>query len=111
MELCKTLAHVTVVCYSASFVDGLLDVVWEVLLQDDVVVQVLLEVFSTLVAAMAVVDSEDLDLWPLVLLDLVLFAIRLNNIQNDCNPVFIYFSDEAHVGVSGERFDNAELFV
>jgi hypothetical protein len=111
LEFCKTLGDVTVVGNSAPFVDGLMDVVREVLLQDDVVVQVLLEVLGTLVAAMAVVDCEDLDLRPLVLLYLVFFAVRLDHIQNNCNSVFIHFSYQTNVGIGGKRLHDAELFI
>jgi hypothetical protein len=105
------LAHVVVVGDSAAFGNGGRNIVWKVWLHYDIVVQVLLEILSALVSSMAIVNCKDLDLGPLVLPDFGFLADRLNNIQYNCNSVFICFAHQTNVSVCCKALHHSELFV
>jgi intracellular sulfur oxidation DsrE/DsrF family protein len=67
------------------------------------------QIFCALVTSMAIVYSEDLDLWPHVIGQLWHLCNRLNDIQNNCNSIFICFSNQAYVRISGKRSNNTEF--
>lgn len=81
----------------------------KVRLQDDVVVQVFLQVFGTLIASMTIVHSEYLYLGPQFVRKFRLLGNGLNYIENNSNPVFIGFANETDVSVGGKRSHNTEL--
>lgn len=63
MGLVRRRAHQVdkvILCLVGSFPDRLLDVSGEFRLQDDIVVKVVLEIFSAFAASMAIIDSKDL---------------------------------------------------
>lgn len=95
----------------AALEDCSLYVVWKLWLEDDVVVEVLLEILCTLVTAMTIVNSEDLDLWPLLLRNLGLLIGRLDDVEDDGDSVLVGLSHQADVCVGSERLDNAKLLV
>ena len=74
----------------------------KVRLQDDVVVQVFLQVFGTLVASMTVVHSEYLYLGPQLISKFWLLGYRLNDVQNDGNPILVSLANQAYVSVCRE---------
>ena len=53
---------------------------WKLRLHYDVVVKVLFQVLSALIATVAIVDSEDLNLGPLVFWQLGLLQLRLDHV-------------------------------
>lgn len=81
------------------------------MLENDVVVQVLLQVLGTLVASVAIVDREDLDLGPVVLRDLLLLVGWLDHVQDDGNSVLVGLPHETHVGVGCEGLHHSKLLV
>lgn len=60
---------------------------------------------------MAVVDCKDLDFGPLVFWYFLLFAFRLDYIEDNCNPVFVCFSDQTDVGVGCKRFYDSKFLI
>jgi hypothetical protein len=73
--------------------DSFIYVVWEVRLKYDIVVKILLEVLSTLVATMAIVHREDLYLRPVLFSHLWFLCNWLYHIKNNGNPVFVCLSN------------------
>ena len=111
LEFSIHLVNVVLVGYLAAFRDRRVHIVRELRLHYNVVVQMLLEILSTLVSSVSIVNCEYLYLWPNWFADLWLLGKRLNYVQNDCNTIFILFSNEANVSVSCKRFHNAKLLV
>ena len=60
---------------------------------------------------MAVINGENLDFWPVLLRHFWLFHLRLDDVQDDSNTVFVGFSDEADVSIGGEGTDDTETLV
>ena len=71
----------------------------------------LFQIFRTLIASVTVVDSKYLYLGPLIVRHFRFFLLRLNNIQNNRNSIFICFSDQANMCIRSKRFDDSELLV
>lgn len=109
LEFGKHLLDVVSVCLMATSHYGIFDILGELVLHDDVVVQVFLEVLSTLVASMAIVHGKYLNLRPLVVGDFLRLCLRLNDVQNDCDSVLVGFTHEADVSVSSEGAHRAKL--
>ncbi len=84
-------------------------VAWKLLLVDDTVVQVVFQVLGALTAAMAVEDSEDLDVRPI--LNCRVFVWRMNYIEDDCYSVFVVLPDQPDICVGCKAFDAPESFV
>lgn len=60
---------------------------------------------------MAVINGENLDFWPVLLRHFWLFHLRLDDVQDDSNTVFVGFSDEADVSIGGEGTDDTKTLV
>ena len=58
---------------------------------------------------MTVIDSEERALWPLM--SFVLFALRLHDVQNDRNSVFVVVADDALVRVCAITSHETVTFV
>jgi len=84
----------------AAGCDSVLDVGREFGIHYNVVVQVVFEVFSTFVTTMTIENAEDLNFRPV--LNSTCLLLRLDNIKNNSNSIFINFSYCANVGVCGE---------
>ena len=102
LEFSIAFVDVVHICYLASFIDCRINICWEFRLHNDIVMEVLFQVFCTLVASVAIVDSEYLNLGPFIFGDFGLLAQGLDHIKNDCDPVLICFSDKANMGVCCE---------
>ena len=94
-----------------AFDDCLVDVARKVWIQYYVIVQMLFQVLSALIPTVPVVDSEDLNLRPFIILEFGLFNNRLYYIQDDRNSVLVSFSHEADVGIGCEWLNDAKSFV
>jgi hypothetical protein len=113
MRLIRTRTHqINEVCLSlvTSFDNRLVDIPWKLRLHDDVVVQVILQVFSTFRSTMSIIDTKDLKFRPLVGRHSWHLISWLNHIQNDRNPVLVSFTHDAYICVCGKCFDCAESF-
>ena len=73
--------------------------------------EVFFQILSALVASMAIVDCENLNLRPLVFCDFRLLAERLNYVENNCYSIFICLSDKPNMSVCRKRPNNSELFI
>lgn len=91
--------------------DGGRHVLGEFWLQYDVVVEMLFQVLCALVAAVAVVDSEDLDFGPEIVGEFGLLGDWLDHVEDDGDSILVCFSDQADVGVRSEGTDDAEFLV
>ena len=89
----------------------LLYIVWEFWLHYDIVVEMLFQIFCTLVATMAIINSEDLDFWPLVFWEFGLFKLRLDYVKYNRNPIFISFPHQSHMSIGRKRSYHSKLFV
>lgn len=69
----------------------------------------LFQILSTLVSSVTVVHSEYLYLGPQFVRKFRLLGNGLNYIENNSNPVFIGFANEADVSVGRKRSHNTEL--
>lgn len=74
--------------------------------QDNVVVKSVFDELGASMAAVTIKHSKDLDFGPR--LNAGLFALRLDDIQNNGNPVFIRLAHRSHVGISGETSNSAK---
>ena len=59
---------------------------------------------------MAIIDRKDLNLRPILIGNFWRFVYRLYNIQNNCNSVFISFSDKTNMGICSKWPYNAKSF-
>ena len=59
---------------------------------------------------MAIIDRKDLNLRPILIGNFWIFVYRLYKIQNNCNSVFISFSDKTHMGICSKWPYNAKSF-
>ena len=82
-------------CFSDSILDGLPWVLWEVVIADNKLVKLVSEVVSTGCATMTVVNSEEGASRPLV----DLLELRLNDVENDADSVFVVVPDDALMSV------------
>jgi hypothetical protein len=105
------LVDVCIICHLGSFEDGALDVLWKIWLENDVVVEMLFQILCALIASVTVIDRKYLYLGPLIVRHFRLFLLRLNNIQNNGNSIFICFSDQTNMGIRSKRFDDSKLLV
>ena len=71
----------------------------------------LFQILRTLIASMTVIHRKYLYLRPLIIWHFRFFLLRLNNIQNNRNPVFVRFSDQTNMCIRCKRFDDSELLV
>ena len=60
--------------------DSLFNICWEFILHNDIVVQMLLEVFGALVTSMTIVNGKYLNFGPLVVGHLLGLRLRLNDV-------------------------------
>jgi hypothetical protein len=113
LRLLKFFIHHTdvfVICQMRSFDDCGIDVMRKIWLHYNLVVQVLLEIFGALVAAMAVIYCENLNFWPFGFTNFGFFQNGLNDVENDGYSVLVGLSDQADVGVGREGSDHAKSF-
>lgn len=89
------------VCLVCTLSNGFLYVLWKLLHVNYIVVQTILQIFSTLTTTMPIIDTENLNIWPV--LDLRILLSRLYHIENDSNPVFILLSNYTYVCVGSKR--------
>ena len=66
--------------------------------------QVIFKVFGTLTTAMTVVNTEDLELWPLLIGDTWHFICRLDHVEDYGNSVFVRLPDDSDIRISCECF-------
>lgn len=71
----------------------------------------LFQILRTLIASVPVIDRKYLYLGPLIIRHFRLLLLRLNNIQNNRNSIFICFSDQTNMCIRSKRFDDSELLV
>jgi hypothetical protein len=71
----------------------------------------LFQILCALIASVTVIDRKYLYLGPLIVRHFRLFLLRLNNIQNNGNSIFICFSDQTNMGIRSKRFDDSKLLV
>jgi len=110
LELLERFVNVDLISLMATLEDGRSHVLGELGAHYYVVVQVLFQVLGALVASVAVVHREDLDLGPLFLCHLRLFQHRLDDVEDNGNSVFVGFANKADVGVGRERLNHSEFF-
>jgi len=84
--------YVCLVSLQAPVEYGSLDVLWEFRLQYDVVMQVLFQIFSALIATMSIVDSKYLYFGPLIFWKFWFFHHWLDHVEDDGDTVFVGFS-------------------
>jgi len=72
---------------------------------------VFLQVLCALVATVAVVHSEYLNLGPLVVWHLVLLVSWLNDVKYDSDPVFVLLPHQSNVSVRRKALDRPKLLV
>ena len=82
-----------------SFYDGSVDVKRKVRLHDDLVMEMLFEVLSTLVASVAIIHGENLKFGPFSLWYFWFFWQWLDNIQDDSNSILVSFSNQPNMCV------------
>lgn len=111
LKLSKGPTYVIMISNGGPFMYCLLDIMRKVRLHDYVVVQMLFQIFSALVATMAVVYGKNLDLRPFVFRKFWLFLLRLYNVKYNRNPILICLSHQPHMSVGSKRFNNAKLFI
>ena len=75
--------QILLLCLEAALANCLMDVRRKLVLENDVVVQRVFEVLGAAAAAMAIVDSKDLKLWPKLGRDSRLFLGRLDHVEYD----------------------------
>ena len=59
---------------------------------------------------MAIVDTEDLQLGPLISRDSRCFLCWLNHVQDDRDPVLVSFSNDSYISIGSECLDRAKRF-
>ena len=111
MILLKYLIDVGLIGEERTSHDCSLDVVREFWLQDDIVVEVLFQIFCALIASVTIIDSKYLNFRPLIFRDLWLLVDGLDHIENDSYSVLICLPDEPHMSISGKRADYTEFFI
>lgn len=95
--------------FSEALLDSLDRILWELLILNDEVVEVISQIVGTSGTTMSVEYSKEADLWPVdVKVGLVL---GLQNVEDDRDAVFVVVSDDALVGVGGVRLDDSTLFL
>ena len=102
---------VIVITQLTTLHNGLVHVQREVWLHDNLVVKVLLQILSALVATVAIVNCEYLDFGPLLIGDFRQFGGWLDNVENDSNTIFIGFPYETNMCVGCEWPYNSEPFI
>ena len=70
----------------------------------------LFQILCTLIASVAIVDSENLYFWPQIIHSFWHFGKWLNHIQNNCDSILICFSDESHMGICSKRTNDSKFF-
>jgi len=80
-------------------------VLWEIVVLNDELVEVVPEELCALAAAMAIIDPEEGALGPAVLLHVLAFG--LHYVQNDGHPILIIVPNDALVGVGSVGGDDA----
>jgi len=84
--------YVCLISLQAPVEYGSLDVLWEFRLQYDIVMQVLFQIFGTLIATVSIVDSKYLYFGPLFFWKFWLFHHWLDHVEDDGDTVFVRFS-------------------
>ena len=84
-------------CLSEASSDGLFWLLGEGFLFDDVVMQVVAEVFGAGTSSMAIVDAEERAGWP----GFVLAVLGFHYIQYDRHPVFVVVPYKALISIGG----------
>ena len=67
--------------------------------------QGIFEIFSTFRATMTIVDTKDLQLWPLLSWYSWIFLWRLDHVKNDWDAVFIGLANYTNISISCKCFD------
>jgi hypothetical protein len=114
LRFLKFLIHKTniaLICFMSTFGNGWSDIIREVRLHNDLVVEVLLQILCTLVTAVAIIHGKYLNLWPVWLRHFRFFQNWLNDVEDDCNTVFIGFPHETYVSVCSEAPHHPKTFV
>lgn len=83
----------------------------EVRLHYDLVVKVLFQVLSALVASVAIVHCEDLNFGPVDLGHFRLFGLGLYHIQDDRYSVLIRFPHQPNMCISRKRSHHPKPFI
>ena len=89
--------------------DGFLWELREILILNDKIVQVVSQVVSACCTTMAIKDAKEADLGPLNIQ--ILFALRLQNVENNGDSVLIIITNDTLISIGSVRFDNATLFL
>ena len=82
-----------------------MNVTRELWLQNNVVMKVVFEVFSTFASTMPVIDTEYLELWPFISGYTRHFLCWLDDIQYDRYAILICLADDTNVCIGGESLD------
>ena len=88
-----------------ALLDCFHDIVWERWLENDIVVKVIFEIFSTLAATVTIVDTKNLKFWPLIVGHSWGLDRGLNHVEDDRDPVLICLPDSTNVCICCESFD------
>lgn len=72
--------------------------------------KVILEVLSALAAAMAIVNTEDLQLGPLVRRNSWSLLCRLYHIKDNRDPILISLAHDSNISIGSESLNRAESF-
>jgi len=84
------------------------NVLWEVRLQNYIIMQVVLEILSTFAATMTVIDAKYLQLRPFLCWDSGCFLSWLYHIEDNWYAIFVGFPDYSNICIGSESFDSAE---
>ena len=109
--LVKNFVDVIFIAYLTTLHDGLVHVHGEVWLHDNLIMKVLFQILGALIAAMTIINRENLDLRPLIIGNFGLLCGRLNNVENDSDSVLICFPHETNMCVGCERPDDSEPLI
>jgi hypothetical protein len=88
----------------AALLNSLRNVLGKLRLHHNVVVQVVFQVLGALVSAMPVENAKNLDLGPTVRLGR--FVLRLDDIEYDCDTIFVCLAHSANIGVGRKGSHN-----
>ena len=102
--------QVVLLGFPGTLSDGSWNVRRELGLQDHIVMQVVFEIFSAFASSMSIVDTKDLQLWPLVSGYPWIFCLRLNDVQDNRDPIFVCLAHSADICIRCKGLDRAESF-
>ena len=103
--------NIVLIRHLRASINGCRHVRWKFWLQDNIIMQMLLKVLSTLITAMPVVHREYLYLRPHVVRELGSLGKGLDHVENNCNPVLVRFPDQTDMRIGGKRAHNTEFLV